>query len=351
MSKRNIFKVPGLGFFSMERRVYTLIALSILILIGLIEIADLGELLSILKGADLILVLLSITSYTLAIVVFAVIWHLLLKTTGLRLGLVNNLKLVFSAVFFNVVTPTASYGGEAVRAYLLSEKYNQDAGRGIATIVAHRIIGTISNSLGTFALGVYIILVYNVKTILIGIIGVVTITSFFGFLVFLYFGLRIDWSKKVVNKFFRFLSRFRSIKSETKRNVDSTLESYHEGLEILLSDKPTLLISLFLGFVTWFFVNLVAVFSYQSVGGLINTENFLLIFTLFSVSRLIPTGLPEFVGSKETILAGLISASGLPTSTSVAVIILIRVATQAWMIVLGGAITLEIGVEGFKKRV
>jgi uncharacterized membrane protein YbhN (UPF0104 family) len=65
------------------------------------------------------------------------------------------------------------------------------------------------------------------------------------------------------------------------------------------------------------------------------------------VSRLIPTGLPEFVGSKEAILAAMYSASGLPVSTSVAVIILIRLATQLWMVLLGGAITLELGFKGF----
>jgi uncharacterized protein (TIRG00374 family) len=308
----------------MEKRVYLLIAVSVLIIIGLVGLADLSELQSILSSADIGMVFLSILSYTLAIVVFALIWHFLLKATELKLSMTNNLKLVFSAVFFNVVTPTASYGGEAVRAYLLSKKFKLSAGKGVATIVAHRIIGTISK-----------------------IIGFVTFSSFFGFLIVLYFGLRIEWSKGVMEKLFRIVSRFKKVKADSKKSAFESLESYHDGLKVLLKSRGTLLLALLMGLLAWFFVNLVAIFAFMGVGGSVDMENFLLIFTFFSVSRLIPTGLPEFVGSKEAILAAMYSASGLPVSTSVAVIILIRLATQLWMVLLGGAITLELGFKGF----
>jgi uncharacterized protein (TIRG00374 family) len=331
----------------MEKRVYLLIAVSILIIVGLVGLADLSELQSILSSADIGMVFLSILSYTLAIVVFALIWHFLLKATELKLSMTNNLKLVFSAVFFNVVTPTASYGGEAVRAYLLSKKFKLSAGKGVATIVAHRIIGTISNSLGTLALSMYLIVFYDIPTFLLAIIGFVTFSSFFGFLIVLYFGLRIEWSKGVMEKLFRIVSRFKKVKADSKKSAFESLESYHDGLKVLLKSRGTLLLALLMGLLAWFFVNLVAIFAFMGVGGSVDMENFLLIFTFFSVSRLIPTGLPEFVGSKEAILAAMYSASGLPVSTSVAVIILIRLATQLWMVLLGGAITLELGFKGF----
>jgi uncharacterized protein (TIRG00374 family) len=334
----------------MEKRVYLLIAISFLIILGLFGLADFDELYSILSSADIGMVLLSLLSYTLAIVVFAFIWHFLLKVTGLKLSMANNLRLVFSAVFFNVVTPTASYGGEAVRAYLLSKKFKLSAGKGAATIVAHRIIGTISNSLGTLALSIYLIVFYDIPTFLLAIIGFVTLSSFFGFLIVLYFGLRIEWSKKVTEKLFRIVSRFKEVSDESKKSVFESLESYHEGLNVMRKSIGVLLLSLLLGLFAWFFVNLVAIFAFKAVGGMVNMENFLLIFTFFSVSRLIPTGLPEFVGSKEAILAAMYSASGLPVSTSVAVIILIRLATQLWMILLGGAITLELGFKGFNAK-
>jgi uncharacterized membrane protein YbhN (UPF0104 family) len=92
----------------MEKRVYILALVSVLIIIGLIGIADLDELSEILAGANPSMVLLSLASYTLAIMVFALIWQYLLKAAGLDLGLVDNMRLVFSAVFFNVVTPTDS---------------------------------------------------------------------------------------------------------------------------------------------------------------------------------------------------------------------------------------------------
>jgi uncharacterized protein (TIRG00374 family) len=335
----------------MNKRVFLLVVLSVLVVASLVGIADPKELLPTLRTADPAMVVLSIVAYTLAIAMFALIWHFLLKAANIELSLINNLRLVYSSVFFNVVTPTASYGGEAVRVWLLSKKFNIDAGRGTATIVAHRIIGTLSNSFGTFVLGAYLIVFYSVPKVLLAIIAVVTITSFFGFLIFLYFGLRIEWSKSVINSIFRFTSRFRKIPEGTKTSVYQSLESYHEGLGVLLRSRGVLISSLILGVFTWGIVNLVAVFSFRAVGGEITPENFLLVFTFFSVSRLIPTGLPEFVGSKEVILAGLYSASGLPVSISVAVSLLIRVASQLWMIILGGAITLHLGVEGLGKDV
>jgi len=334
----------------MSKRILALLITSLLLLAGLIWIANPSELLPILRSSSITMVALSIASYTLAIILFAHIWLILLKATGLRLSFIDNQKLVFSSVFFNIVTPTASYGGEAVRTYLLSRRFNQDTGRGVATIVAHRIIGTISNSFCTLLIGLYLIILHTIPPLLLLLILIVTLASFLGFLIFLYLGLRIEQSRKLVEKAFKVISRFRVVQERTRSSVHSTLESYHSGLEILLSRKSTLLASLALGIAAWFLVNLVAVFAYKAVGGAITTANFLLIFTFFAVARLIPTGLPEFVGSKEAILAGLYSFSGLPPSISVAVIILIRVATQAWMILLGGAVTLKLGLEGLEKR-
>jgi uncharacterized protein (TIRG00374 family) len=286
----------------MNKKVYILVGVSLLILIGLIGIADLEELIEILRSADSGMVVLSAFSYTLAIVSFAVIWHLLIGSAQLELRFIDNLRLVFSSVFFNVVTPTASYGGEAVRAYVLTKKFNQDAGVGAATIVAHRIIGTLSNSAGTLLLGFYLISRYHVPPILLVVIAAVTLSSFFGFIIVLYFGLRIEWSKKVVERLFSIIERFREVTVDKKESVHANLVSYHEGLSVLLKSKQTLIYSMILGVVAWFFVNLVAVLAFKAVGGTITVENFLLIFTFFSVSRLIPTGLPEFVGSKEAIL-------------------------------------------------
>ncbi len=334
----------------MFRRVALLILTSLLMVGGLVVFASPDELARVLGDADLKMVLLSIASYTSAMVVFALIWQLLLGVAGLRLGLVNNLRLVFSSVFFNVVTPTASYGGEAVRAYLLNKKFGFDTGLSVSTIVAHRIIGTVSNSLGTFVLGLYLIAFYDVPSYLLVIILLVSFSSFFGFMVFLYLGLRLDWSKVFIERVFKVVGRFRAIDESTASNIQRSLESYNTGLKVLLKSFWTLLLSLLLGLLAWFFVNLVALFSFMALGGALNAENAFIIFTFFSVARLIPTGLPEFVGSKETLLAALYAASGLPVSTSIAVILLIRVATQVWMILFGGLITLQLGIEGFGKE-
>lgn len=334
----------------MFKRIALLVFISFLMVGGLVVFADPDELAGVLGSADLMMVLLSMASYTLAIVVFALIWHLLLAVAGLRLGLLNNLRLVFSSVFFNVVTPTASYGGEAVRAYLLNKKFSFDTGLSVSTIVAHRIIGTMSNSLGTLVLGMYLITFYDVPSYLIVIILLVSFSSFFGFVIFLYLGLRLDWSKTFIDRVFGFVARFRPLDPNTKSNVYHSLESYNAGLKVLIKSVWTLIFSILLGLTAWFFVNLVALFSFMALGGLLNAENAFIIFTFFSVARLIPTGLPEFVGSKEAVLAALYSASGLPASTSIAVIFLIRVATQIWMIIFGGLITLQLGIEGFTKK-
>ncbi len=216
--------------------------------------------------------------------------------------------------------------------------------------MAHRIIGSLSNTLGTIALGFYLILSFEISPALLMVIAVVTLSSLIGFLLILYFGLRIDWSRGAVDKLFKVISRFWNIKDETIEAVHRNLESYHAGLLVLLKSTKTIVLMFGLGLFTWFLVNLVAIFAYLAVGGNLGLENSLIIFTFFSVSRLIPTGLPEFVGSKEAILAILYAASGLPVSTSVAVIILIRVATQLWMVVLGGAVTLHLGFQGFKRE-
>lgn len=333
-----------------KKRIFALVVVSILILVGLVTFADPKELMYTLSNADSKMLLLSLASYSVAIIVFAGYWHLLLKPVNLKLSFENNLKVVFSSVFFNVVTPTASYGGEVVRAYLLSRRYEQDFGLGVSTIVAHRIIGTFSNVFATFFAALYLIAFYSIPPLLLVIIFGTSAVALAGFMIFLYLGLDLEKSRGIMDRVFGTISRYRGISRERKKSIVESLESYNKGLKTLLMRRDILVISLILGVCAWFFVNLVAVFSFMALGVEMNLEYFIVIFTFFSVSRMIPTGLPEFVGSKEAILAGLFAIVGFSAVTSVGVMLLIRVATQLWMVVLGGFITLTLGFGRLDRR-
>lgn len=333
--RRGRYWCPMIG-----RRTLVLALVALLILVGLVGFARPGELAAVLLKADPRLVLLALASYTLAIAVFAVIWRLLLRAVGIGLPFPENLRLVYSSVFFNVATPTASYGGEAVRAYLLTKRHGVDPGLGISTIVAHRIAGTLAGSLATLAVGLYLALAYPLPPYLPVLIVLASALALLGFFLLLYLGLDLDRSRQLLLRALPIVQRLGYKGSES--GTMEVLASYNRGLKTLSTKESVLLSSLILGLVAWALVNMVAVFSFRAVA-LGATPQDLLVFAFYAVIRLVPTGLPEFVGSKEFLLTALATLSGYSPAEAVSAILVVRLTTQAWMVLLGGIATLSMG--------
>ncbi|MEK6978407.1 MAG: flippase-like domain-containing protein [Candidatus Hydrothermarchaeota archaeon] len=321
-----------------SRRTLVLAFVALLIVIGLIGFARPGELAAVLVKADPRMVALAVASYTIAIAVFALIWHLLLGAVGIGLPFPENLRLVYSSVFFNVATPTASYGGEAVRAYLLAKRHGADPGLGISTIVAHRIAGALAGSLASLAVGLYLVLAYPLPYFIPVLIILTSVLALLGFLLLLYLGLDLERSRRLLARALPLVQRLGYKGGE--RNAMEVLASYNRGLRTLSSKRGVLLSSLILGLVAWSLVNMVAVFSFRAVAPAAPQD--LLVFTFYAVIRLVPTGLPEFVGSKEFLLTTLAALSGYSPAEAVGAVLVMRLATQAWMVILGGIATLSI---------
>lgn len=329
-----------------SKKVLGLIVLTFVIWVSIIFYVGMGEIVELLKTADLKYIPLVTTAYIIGITGYAAGWQVILHMQGLKMRNADVLKIVYSSVFFNEVTPTAAYGGEVARVYFAVKKFGLDAGTVIAGTVAHRAIASVKNGIITLPLGIYLILNYSVPwPVMIGLAIALTV-NIGGWGILFFLGWNVKRAERIVEKMIGLISRIKKISPDTKDSIMKTVETYNKGLKMLTKRKDLLLLLMVMMAFVWGAYGTLATYAFKAMRAPVDMEALFLIFTMYAIIRMIPTALPEFVSSKEAILFIFFSQTGYDPVLSAAVIALMRVSNLLAFIVIGGICTLMLG---FKK--
>lgn len=135
----------------MNGRVLTL--LKLLVSLGLIALllrqVDIAEVWAVLRGANLLLVVLAIVLYLGAIMSNAAKWAVLLRAQGVQVPFGSLVRHTFVGVFFNNFLPIV--GADVVRGYGLARETATTAGAAVSVVV-DRLVGLlVFTSAGTLA--------------------------------------------------------------------------------------------------------------------------------------------------------------------------------------------------------
>ncbi|RLG91478.1 MAG: hypothetical protein DRO36_04170 [Candidatus Hecatellales archaeon] len=305
----------------------------------------------ILKTSDLRLVLGYVLSaqktfYCLAFILlfFAVIfytgsWYVMVRGLGLSFNFA--LIVTWSSIFFNTITPTASFGGEAVRIYFVNRKTGFDYGTITATVFLHRVVCTIPFLVGSIVGIVYLTKFFNASTFLSKLLTLLLTFIFLSLTVILVLCVKPEIASKLTLKLTNLLNKKHStpLKSLAEKFRNMIL-SFEKNLKVLVCRGKIFAVSIALAFLSWFSDVVIAYLIFLSLKYPLNLPAIILVYTVGMTIQMIPIGIPGMVGVVESVMASLYTVIGVPLSLSIAATLMIRAVMFWFQVFMGGVSTI-----------
>ncbi|MGP3667805.1 MAG: lysylphosphatidylglycerol synthase transmembrane domain-containing protein [Candidatus Bathyarchaeota archaeon] len=283
---------------------------------------------------------LAFLSLIAGVVAYTASWYVVAKTAKLNLSFNFALATTWSSIFFNIVTPTASVGGEIARIYFVSRKNGEDYGNITATVLLHRVACTIPFLTGSVVGLAYLLSFYKVSLILFQVLVLIlaVISVILTFTIILYIKPNIFFAilLRLIGFFGRKQGKLRSI---TKRIQDVALR-FDESFKNLKAKRGVLVISVSLAFVSWIFDVAVAYFVFLSLNYSLSFSAIIFVYTIGMTIQMLPVGIPGMIGVVETIMPILYNVMGVPLNLGIAATLMIRLVMLWFQAALGGIFTL-----------
>jgi len=233
-------------------------------------------------------------------------------------------KIVFSGLFFNVVTPIAKIGGEPAKIYMLKGRY------GTSKSTAFVFLDTIVELLVSFMVFVVIMVVFagSLPKFLLPSFIVFTVIIAIIFVVFLKICLSHGWSEKITRRLIKFVSRFRKVEDK------GYARAFTDSFRLLVGDGKLLAgtSGITLGTKILEFLRLWLVF--MAFGISLPLDVILLVWVVFLVLYMMPW-LPGGLGIVEAGGAGAFIFFGVQNSIAVSGVLIERLITFWFVIVVG----------------
>lgn len=304
------------------------ILFSTAVLATVIYLADLQNILEILKQANLSLILLALVTSNITIFIYAYTWKEVFSISGIKINYINSLRIVLANVFVNNVTPFGNIGGEAAVTYLISKTSEYKTGKIFSSIFTASLIN--------FApLGSLLVLglIFAVRLDIILLLMVISSSA-------LIFG-KYFFDKNILPDIFH---------SKVPEKVKSFLEEFLKASKTLLDYKPRLLVLLGATHFAIFFDVISIVIIAEAFGGDLFSPLVLIIIPVSRVANYFPT--PGGSGSYEAMMIGLLTFyMNLSPSVAVSTVVTYRVLTYYVGLIFGYLALNSIGLdEGFLEK-
>jgi uncharacterized protein (TIRG00374 family) len=260
--------------------------------------------------------------HAFAIAVSALPWHVLLPRSA-RPTISQSIASRFVAAGANAVTPVVAFAGDLVRLFWLPHKSDRPAG--VAAIIADRLTYGAANAVFVLAGGIALLYVTNVprvymRTTLIGVVVLVVLVVL---------GVLLASRFRLVGRIHHLISRLRRKERDVQfgDEVDTAIES------MLRRQPGELALAFFLNLVFRFAMSAQIYVAFRLLGVELDLAQTLVFAALPIVMAMVGFLVPSQIGVQEGAQALLASAFGIPTTTAVAVVLLLRIRS-----LVGGAI-------------
>lgn len=249
------------------------------------------------------------------------------------------LIILFAGVFFNTITPGASTGGEPIRAYFLSKKYNKPKIKLFGSIAADKFF-----NLAVFLLFVVFSIVFifiyveiapSLKIILEIILASIIIFS----LVIIFFlwkkiKFKADWISEKFYKLKSIKKHFKTLE-EFKNYVNKKIKNFLDVFNSIILNKKKFWFGIFISIIYWLFLYLSSYFLFVSLNSQINFLSVIIVVTLgYLIGDISP--IPGGIGLTEGTMFLLYSAIGVPPPIAIVVSLLSRIIYYFFSLLIGG---------------
>ncbi len=295
-----------------------------------------GNFVDVIKQANLYYYTSAFVAFIIASLFSAITWHSLLDTLNLKNSLRRALLLTWAGYFFDATLPEPGWSGDISKAYMLSKKTDEDAGKIVASVVSQKVIGmAVTIVLLVVGFGLLAVNV-TLPTQVVVFFGVVMTVSVGSFLIVYSMSTSQKATKTILNKFMipvlSFFLRSRFNQTQFRADAEKFLNMFHKGINTLSSEKRALLRPVTFYIISVAFDVSVVFFVFASLGYPIPIDRVLIVYAL--TGTLASIGV-SFVGLTEIIMSTAYQVLLVPLAVSFSVTLLTRVITLWFKLVLG----------------
>jgi len=307
-------------------------------IVYLLFFVDVNEMLSILGRTNFLVFLIAITATILEIVFFALTWQFFLKPLSANVPFKNIFIYTWFSNFIDLIIPAESISGEISRAVCVM-RHGVDGGKAAASVVTQRILGMCIVA-GTLVMGAFSMIAMQIPlpTIVQTLTYlIISVTVFLLFLVMLIF-TREKWAHTIAEKVVGcagWFSRGRLKTNELKEKARRVVSVFYESLRVFRAKPRSFVPPLAFAIATWFFAILGYYLAFAAVGYTMNWIVVIVGYSLVIGVKAIPLGIPAEIGIIEIALTVIFGAFGVPLYISAAAVVLIRIMTVWFRLVIG----------------
>ncbi len=317
---------------------------------------DIYRMIATLRGVDPIIYSLAIVALVMGTFFFSISWRCLLNHLSVRLSITKSFLYVWYGIFIDIMIPAESISGEISRVYLIAREENGTSGKVVASLVAHRLIGTGIN-IASLIIGIVALFVRGQIT---GIVLNLTVFLIIGTTIFLVLLILLcikeNWTLAVVDTVVRlvdYLSRGRWKLENVRRKIAEAARMFHSSMKEFAHAPKTLLASILLLLSSWFSNIALSYIVFLSLGFPIPWSVVVVTNSIMVAIKGIPLGVPFEAGLPEltmpTLYTALLTEADIPLGMRATICatatILIRILTVWLRFLIGFAVQQWLGIK------
>jgi len=340
------------GGFPLKRTGVVVIAAGLfMFLLYLYFFVPFGDFVADIQKANPVYYSLAFGSMLLSAAFYSFAWQRLLHILSVKCSFLKAFQIVWIGCFVDLLVPAESISGDISRAYLMSKESREDAGKVVASVIAHRVLSMTITLGGLVISSVYFVATYGPPMFVIEFVSLIGAGTLLTLALIFYFSRKRQATARIVawivGSLVR-LSRGRWKFERLKQSAEKMLKAFHDGIDTLLAQKSRLVLPVSLSVFAWALDLLISVLVFQALDAL---RSFSLIAIVYSISvaiQTIPLGVPGEVGVLDIVMTSLYTLLGVPITIAAVATVLIRILTLWLRLLIGGLTVQWLGIKGFK---
>ena len=289
--------------------------------------------------ANVPLLLLAFPLDALFMILFGVGWYVLVKIVERGASLRDCISISLVSLFGDVMIPTGTVTGEAIRIFLAKKKLKMSVNKALASVLVHRIVNLIA-FIFYFVLGLMLFWSFNpANAWLIALLILALIAAIGGLYGIRGFGRSKRFQDFVARASERILKAFKRWSDEMNNTIDYSISEFSSAVNNIFSKPHAILLSFAIFVGQWAAAITVPYVVFLSLGYEVPYALVAAAYPIYSLSLMIPVGIPAMLGIVEASMTATFIALGVPSAVASSVSILTRLIVVWFEVAVTGSIT------------
>jgi uncharacterized protein (TIRG00374 family) len=305
------------------------------------------------QKANLFFYALAFGSMLFGAAFYSLAWQRLLHVLSVKCSFVRSFQIVWVGSFIDLLVPAESISGDISRVYLMSKGSPEDAGKVVASVIAHRVLSMTITLGGLVISSVYFVFMYKPPFLIIEFVSLLAIGTLLTLVLVFYFSRKRQATTRIaawiVGLLVR-LSRGHWKFERLKQSAEKVLKAFHDGIDTLIAQKSRLILPVSLSIVAWALDLMISVLVFQALDAFRSLSLIAIVYSISVAIQTIPLGIPGEVGILDIVMVSLYSLLGIDIATAAVATVLIRIITLWLRLLIGGLTVQWLGIKGLKPQ-